>query len=363
MPPATLEPISFDQLQGWENDDHLAAFAAFLPGAQRMQEKPYKTRVLGVDGQVLKSVGRRALNVSSGGPVDGPSARRFFEDEFTPHRLVGNQEKSGLLTGFFEPLVPASRKPSDRFRYPLYRRPADLVDVDGDNRPVAMDATYRFARATPDGIVEYFDRSDVQNGALSNQGLELAWLESKVDAFFIHVQGAAKLQLSDGDVMRVTFAAKSGHPYTSVAKTLCHRLKIPPEEMTADRLADWMFANPEKLDELLAHNRSYIFFKKVEDQLDSEGPIAAAKVPLIAGRSMAVDRTLHTFGCPIWLTTSQPLPEDDEPLARLMMAHDTGSAIVGAERGDLFTGTGRNAGLKAGRIRHSANLFVLVPNQ
>ena len=163
--------------------------------------------------------------------------------------------------------------------------------------------------------------------------------------------------------MRVTYAAKSGHPYTSVAKVLCAQTGIAPETMTADRLADWMRAHPDQIDSLLAHNKSYIFFREGEGLSVDEGPVAAAKVPLIAGRSLAIDRLIHPFGTPFWVATSQPLAMQQQPFARLMMAHDTGSAIVGAARGDLFMGSGDDAGLVAGRIRHRAAMTVLVPKK
>ena len=354
-----LKPLEFDGLPHWRLDDHKAAFDAFLVGAVRMVEQPYKTRALGVDGDALQRVAKKALAENAS---DASSARVFFEQNFVPHQVETNENQTGFLTGFFEPLVAASRTKTDRFQHPLYCRPPDLIDLDDTNRPDGMDPYFRFGRLGKQGIEPYHDRASIQSGAMEGEGLELVWLKNKVDAFFIHVQGAAKLELEDGSLMRVTYAAKSGHPYTSAAKILCAEQGVAPETMTADHLADWMHAHPERVDDLLAHNQSYIFFKAVEGQSPDQGPIAAAKVPLVAGRSMAVDRSLHTFGTPIWLTTPEPLPESERPLARLMMAHDTGSAIVGAGRGDIFTGTGRDAGHVAGRVRHAAQLTVLVPN-
>ncbi|MEE9313900.1 MAG: MltA domain-containing protein [Rhizobiaceae bacterium] len=354
-----LVKLSFDNIIGWSDDDHLVAFLAFLPGAERMQSTPYKTRGLDVDGEALRRAGAAALDINH---PTASLARQFFENEFLPHKVTP-ENGDGFVTGFFEPLVKASLVRSNKYSVPLYCRPPELIDLDEHNRPPSMNEYFRFGQVGSNGVEEYFDRPAIQSGALEGRGLELVWLENKVDVFFIHVQGAAKLALDTGGMMRVTYAAKSGHPYTSVAKVLCKRMGVQPAQMTADRLADWMRSNPDKIDELLTHNRSYIFFKQVEGLDHNQGPIAAAKVPLVAGRSLAVDRTLHTFGVPIWLTTETPLPEEKTPFSRLMIAHDTGSAIVGSARGDIFTGTGEQAGLIAGRIRHDASMTILVPKQ
>ncbi len=355
-----LNTIAFSDLLGWEVDNHRAAFEAFLTSAKRMVEIPYKTRQLQVRGSALQRAARVALD------LDSPSAnqaRKFFEAEFTPKQIITNDQEDGFLTGFFEPVVSASLNPSKEYPIPLYQRPKELIDIDDASRPVSMDPYFRFGKRGEKGVEEYYDRPAIQSGALEGKNLELVWLRNKVDAFFIHVQGAAKLVLENGEFMRITYAAKSGHPYTSVAKVLCQQTSTAPELMTADRLADWMHKNPDQLDALLAHNQSFIFFKEVIGLNQDEGPIAAAKVPLTANRSLAVDRKIHTFGSPIWVSTMQALPEQKLPLARLMIAHDTGSAIVGASRGDIFTGTGDAAGLIAGRIRHQAKMTILVPNR
>lgn len=354
---AQLIPIGYQDIPNWENDDHLCAFESFLISAHRMVEKPYKTRGLGISGIALAGIGKAALACSSA-PMTSGQARAFFEAAFQPHKM---NDADGFLTGYFEPVVAASKIRSADFSEPLYLRPDDLIDVTDSNRSTEMDRSYRYARQTNEGIEPYFDRKAISTGALTDRGLELVYLRNKVDAFFIHVQGSAKLNLVNGDTMRVTYAAKSGHPYSSIAKKLCAQLQVPPGEMTADRLKQWMSENPDDLDELLFHNQSFIFFEEVLGSNPDAGPIAAAKTPLIADRSLAVDRELHTFGTPIWLTTQEPLPDESKPLARLMISHDTGSAIVGAARGDIFIGSGDDAGFKAGRVRHGAEMIVLVP--
>jgi len=350
-----FSPVTFDSLAGWAEDDHLAAFQTFLRSARRMVDHPPKTRALGADGEALARVGAVA---HSADVKTSDQARQFFEAYFTPHRIDGE----GLLTGFFEPVVEASATQDDEFSHPLYARPDWLVDVDASNRPDDWPSEIRYGRMTANGFVEAPDRAAVIDSALDGQGLEMVWLRDAVDAFFIHVQGAARLAMADGSTKRITYAAKSGHAYTSIAKLLCERDSIDPATMTADRLAHWMRASPDDAETLLRQNRSFIFFAFSDDASDPTlGQVAAAKVQLTPGRSMAVDRLLHTFHTPVFITSSTPLPGETEPLARLMVAQDTGSAITGAGRGDIFTGSGEEAGLVAGRVRHPLAMTVLMP--
>ena len=359
MRDSDLTPIDWSHISGWADDDHLAAFEAFCVSARYMVSKPYPARGLEVSSQHLVAIAQKALAIGS---VTSVKARSFFEENFEPMVLKGSiGEFCGFLTGYFEPEVDASRHQSAEFAEPLLRRPADLVDIDDTNRPKDMDPEMRFGWMVDGKLSPYLDRQAINEGALSGQDLEFVWLKNRVDAFFIHVQGSARLRLKEGGTMRVTYAAKSGHAYTSLAKIICQRHNIAPEAMTADRLRQWMEDNPNELDALLANNQSYIFFKEMEGLSDSDGPVGAAKVPLIEGRSVAVDRTLHTFGCPVWINTKAPLPGQGHPTRRLMMAHDTGSAIVGPARADYYVGSGFEAGEFAGKIRHQMDMVLLMP--
>ncbi|MFD0916983.1 murein transglycosylase A [Pseudahrensia aquimaris] len=358
METASLKPLSFDSIKGWAQDDHAQAFAAFLRSARRMAQKPYKTRALGEDGTALAAIGEKALAADNTSASD---AKVFFERHFQPHHVMPQQDAAaGFMTGFFEPEMQASLQQSEAFPEPLYARPPELVDLNDDNRPPELDETYRYGWLANGKIVQSPDRGAINAGALAELGLEIAWMRNRVDAFFIHVQGAAKLMLPDGESLRVTYAGKTGHPYTSLGRLLCERLGVTTAQMTSDVLRDWMMENPAQLDEVLAHNRSYIFFEASEAG-EVDGPIAAAKVPLMPHRSLAVDRSLHTFGVPFFISTHTPLPGETTPFRKLMIAHDTGSAIVGPARGDIFCGTGDAAGMQAGRIQHAADMIVLMP--
>ena len=224
-----------------------------------------------------------------------------------------------------------------------------------------MDPYLAFGRQEGGRIVEYFDRRAIEGGALAGRGLEIAWLADPVDAFFIHVQGAARLRMEDGRTMRVTYAAKSGQRFTGPGGILATLGEIPPAEVTMQAIRAWFLANPHRVDEILHQNRSFIFFREAPVVDPTLGPIAAAKVPLTAGRSMAVDRLLHTFGTPFFIGAPTLTAFDGMPFRRLMIAQDTGSAITGPARGDLFAGSGDLAGDIAGVVRHAAAFTVLVP--
>jgi membrane-bound lytic murein transglycosylase A len=356
---AALRPVAFADLPGWANDDHLAAFSAFARSAHRVLEKPYRTGSLGIECSAFAGASAEARGSP---PPDSRSARAFFEKHFLPCRILPSEgAERGFVTGFYEPVAQASPVRSETFAYPLYARPADLVDVDDVNRPAGMDPYLAFGRATETGIVEYPDRPAIEKGALSGHGLEIAWLEDPVDVFFIHVQGAARLVMPDGSTRRVTYAAKSGQRFTGAGRVLVDLGELPLADVTMQSIRAWFRANPDRVNEILWRNRSFIFFRDaaVDDPL--LGPVAAAKVPLTPGRSMAVDRMLHTFGTPFFIDAPGLTAFDGAPFQRLMIAQDTGSAIVGNARGDLFAGSGDAAGAIAGVIKHPADFYALVP--
>jgi membrane-bound lytic murein transglycosylase A len=287
-----------------------------------LAEHPPKTRSLGTDAAALAALLARAASVSSA------NARAFFEAEFTPFAIPS----AGFFTGYYEPEVAGSLTRSAEFTVPLRRPPADLP--------------------------EERDRAAVMAGALDGRNLELVWLRDPVDAFFIHIQGAARIALPDGRTMRVTYAAKSGHPYTPIGRVLIEKGALTRETADMAGIRAWLAAHPAETPAILAANRSYIYFREAPVADASQGPIAAAKVPLMANRSLAVDRLIHTFHTPVWVETTLP---SGAAFRHLMIAHDTGSAIVGPARGDIFFGSGDAAGAIAGAMRASGRFIVLVP--
>ncbi len=359
MPLSCLfRPVDFGGVPGWRTDRLDLAFAAFRLCAIRAAERPYRSGSLGIAAESFAPSYEEARAL---GAIDVRDARLFFERHFVPMAIALEDGGSGFVTGFYEPVVVASPVRTERFSVPLLSRPDDLVAIDDANRPSEMDPYLAFGRATDDGIVEYYDRRAIDSGALEGRGLEMAWLEDKVDAYFVHVQGAARLSMTDGTTRRVTYDAKSGQRFTGAGRVLVDLGEIPPAEVTMQSIRRWLGEHPERVDEILWQNRSYIFFREAPVDDPSLGPIAAAKVPLTAGRSIAVDRLLHTFGTPFFVSAPALTAFGGDGFRRLMIAQDTGSAIVGPARGDLFAGSGGAAGDIAGTIRSTADFYVLVP--
>ncbi|QDC01557.1 murein transglycosylase A [Mesorhizobium sp. 8] len=353
-----FRPVSFADLPGWADDDLLPAFEAFRRSAFQVLTKPYSTGALGVDLIAFAESHAAARAVSA---PNRSQARAFFERHFVPALVRPDTGNRGLVTGFYEPEAEASAVRTAEFTVPLLARPADLIDIDDTNRPQGMDPYLAFARHTQPGPVEYFDRAAIEGGALAGRGLEIAWLRDKVDAFFIHVQGAARLAMTDGRRLRVTYAAKSGQRFFGPGRILADLGEIPLEKVTMQSIRAWFRDNPNRVDEILQQNRSYIFFREAPVDDPALGPVAAAKVPLTPGRSVAVDRLLHTFGTPFFIVAPALQAFGDGGFRRLMIAQDTGSAIVGAARGDLFAGSGDAAGEIAGVVRHAADFYALLP--
>ncbi|WP_306117203.1 MULTISPECIES: MltA domain-containing protein [unclassified Roseitalea] len=349
-----LRPTDFAELPGWREDDHGAALATFRRHGEKPAAERYRTGRLGIAPDPLIDLARKA-----GDRRARLSPRAFFEAHFAPFRLHARNGARGLVTGFFEPVLPASRDRKPPFATPLLRRPPDLVAVDKAGRPPELDAGFRFARRLPDGrLAEYPDRAAIEAGALAGQGLEIAWLADPVDAFFVHVQGAARLAMDDGSVMRVSYDGKTGHPFTAIGRLLVERGEIDAETVSMQTIRAWLTGHRDRAAALMRENRSYIFFKAMPPGDPRDGPVAAAKIPLTAHRSLAVDRLIHTFGTPIHVHADAVA---GKPVRRLMIAQETGSAIVGPARGDIFFGTGETAGEAAGGVRSACDFTVLVP--
>ena len=350
-------PVSFDSIDGWSGDDHLAALSCFRVSARAIVSSKAESRVAVRPSKDLVNLARKALDLDIAA-LSGAKARAFFEKHFLPHELKG---ELGFVTAYFEPEVEASRTKSSEFPAPLYKRPDDVVKLTDDIRPANLDPDLEYARQTADGLVEYYDRDAIRKGVLDGQGLELFWLKSRIEAFYIHVQGSARLKFQDGTTTRVSYAGKTGHPYTSIARVLVRRGDMTVEQANMQTIRAWLEADTDRADELLKYNRSFIFFSEVTDSDPQFGPRAAAGVQLTPGRSLAIDRTVHPYGTPIWLATEKPLPHSSRPFRRLMIAQDTGSAIVGPQRGDIFLGSGDEAGLVAGSVRHTTRFLAFLP--
>jgi peptidoglycan lytic transglycosylase A len=336
-----LKPVSFAALDGWREDDHAAAFRALLKACRADPELPFCIAAMQL-----------------GDEVSSESARVFFEDRFTPH-VVEGADTPGFVTGYYEPEVEGSRTRTKKFQVPVYSRPDDLITLAPDIDRARFNDRITGLRQTPQGQVAYFTRAEIDAGALAGRGFELFYLADPVEFYFMQVQGSGRVRLADGSTLRLGFAAKNGHPYTSIGKLLVERGEGTPEEMTMAGLKAWLGADPERGRALMHENRSYVFFR----ELEGDGPIGAEGVALTPGRSLAVDTEYVGLGTPVFVTAQDLASEQGQPFRRLMIAQDVGSAIRGPERGDIFWGSGEDAGGIAGSTRHRARFVLLLPNR
>jgi membrane-bound lytic murein transglycosylase A len=354
-----FEPVSFAELLGWNDDDHLAAFKAFVRAA------PALRRAAGTQSGKTRHAGRALLTAVENAAArvatvsSAAEAKAFFEEEFVPHR-VRHSGASGLLTGYYEPVLDGARAPDARFHVPVLRRPPDLVNLVREEERGALADGLTHARKTDAGIEPFPTRAEIEAGALAGQGLEFLWLADPVDTFFMHIQGSGRIRLPDGTTLRVTYDGKNGHPYTSVGRYLIDAGLFAAEDMTLDALKTWLAADAVRGAKVMQENRSFIFFRELEDEND--GPLGALEIPLSDERSLAVDTAFHALGTPVYVEapTLEPWPGKGG-FARLMIAQDVGSAIRGPERGDIYFGSGAEAGRRAGGTKHAGRFYVLLP--
>jgi len=345
--------IPFSAIEHWQKTDHSKAFAAFQRCAAHALQKPYRETSFGASHEDWLPAYKAALLLKS---ANQKIARTFFETHFCCYQ----GQADGFVTGFYEPEVQASETQTDVFSVPILSRPADLIKIDPEKAYDGIPKGTRFARQNGDGSVEiYDDRPAIEMAARHGHAPSkpIAFVESKVDAFFIHVQGAGKCVFPNGEVKRISFDGKSGHDFTGPGRTLAEIGEIPLKDVTMQSIRAWFDKNPDRIDEILWCNRSYIFFKEIPVGDKDLGPIAAAKVQMEPQHALAVDRNIHRFGTPFLVTS----PNID--FAELMIAQDTGSAIQGPMRGDIFTGCGTEAGERAGVIKDTASFTILLPKK
>jgi membrane-bound lytic murein transglycosylase A len=268
----------------------------------------------------------------------------------------GDGSRDGLITGYYEPLLNGSLTRTDRFRYPLYRRPDNLLTVDLTS--LYPELKGRPVRGRLDGkrVIPYLDRAQIARERSPLAGNELLWVDDPVEAYLLQVQGSGRVRLPDGSQVAVGYADQNGHPYRSLGAQLIQRGELRREEVTLPRIREWIAAHPEETEALLNSNPSFVFFRLRE--AGAEGPVGSLGVPLVAERSIAVDPAYITLGLPVWLNTTLP---DGSRYQRLVVAQDTGGAIKGAVRADVFFGQGDAAGRVAGEMKQTGQLYVLRP--
>ncbi len=352
----SLAPVVFADLTGWADDDHLAALKAFLASCPLVIAGK-AGRASGPDVDLLPAACSAALALQKPTKV---SARAFFEQHFQPHRIV-HQGSDGLLTGYYEPVIEGSRTREGRFQSPLFKRPADLVTIVPETRGAAP-GSLTHARRTAAGLVPFATRAEIDAGALAGQNLEILYLTDPVEKFFLQIQGSGQIRLTDGTSVRVQYDGKNGHPYTSIGRYLIDKGLLAADKMSMGALGRWLKSDLERARAIMNQNASYVFFREMPP--DASGPLGAIQVPLVAGRSLAIDPGVHRLGRLVYVSAPSLTPNGHKvPFNRLMVAHDVGSAIKGPERGDIYFGSGETAERQAGTVRHPGNLFVLIAKE
>ncbi len=350
-----LQRKRYEDLLGWNDDNHAQALATFVRSCQEIVSTGHgfkrAARYGGTRSQWFEICELAAIS---------SEPRQFFQSQFVPFEVVSNEELPPLITGYFEPVASGSLEESEEYSVPIYSRPPELVAFDEtDQRKLGLS----YGRIESGSALPYFSRQEIESGALANRGMEIVWLNSWEDAFFIHIQGSGRVRLNDGGELRLAYAAKSGLPYTGIGSVLIERGVLTKETSSMQSIRAWMRMHPEESRNLMWQNKSFVFFRKIEVSDASLGALGAQQVNLTPGRSLAIDRSVWMFGTPVWIDTSLPpeSPQGPRSLKRLMIAQDTGSAIKGAARGDIYWGWGSEAEKIAGHMKSRARVTVLLP--
>jgi membrane-bound lytic murein transglycosylase A len=370
LPPrVVLAEADWNDLPGWNEDTAAAALPALERSCDvwRRRDPTAPVGEAAAGGTVADwlplcdrvATFTRATQVGDATPPDDGAVRAFLEELLRPVAVSNRGDREGLFTGYYEPTLHGSRVEGGAFTVPLYLRPPELVTVElGRFRPDLKGK--RIAGKVEDGaLVPYFDRKAIDEGALAGRSLELVWVDNAVDAFFLEIQGSGRIVLTDGSEIRVGYAGQNGYVYTAIGRELIKRGALTKEQLSMKSLREWLEANPDEAREVMRTNASYVFFR----ELGEEGPIGSLGVALTPERSLAVDPLFIPLGAPVWLDTTIPAgaPGGARPLRRLLVAQDTGGAINGPVRGDVFWGPGDEAAETAGAMRQPGHLWLLLP--
>jgi membrane-bound lytic murein transglycosylase A len=345
-PAELMKPVTFAVLPGWNQDDVREAWPAFLASCGVLVKK--------ADWQEPCTIARTING------ADAKAVRTFFEAFFVPHQVFNpDGSESGLVTGYYEPLLRGARKRGGPYQTALYRVPEDMLTIDLAGLYPDLKGMRLRGRIEGKKVVPYFSRAEMAQ-ANTLAGKELVWVDDPIEAFFLQVQGSGRVQLSDtGETVRVAYADQNGHPYKSIGRYLVDKGEMTLDQASAQSIKAWFAAHPARRQELLNANPSYVFFKEEKLTDPKIGPKGALGVPLTPQRSIAVDPQFVPLGVPVFLTTTQP--GSNIALQRLVLAQDTGGAIKNAVRADYFWGFGAQAGSKAGKMKQRGMMWVLLP--
>lgn len=354
IPNSAVDLVAWESVDGWAEDGHAEALGAFLTSCRAILRSSKSARTP-VQAALYDICGRAIASL----PLDDAGGRAFFEKNFRPVRIAPLGEKEGFFTGYYEPIIDGAKFPSDVSTTPLYRRPSGMLVSRLRHSTKKGKAGKRVVRKS----APYYDRIAIEDGAIAGRGFEICYV-NVIDAFFAQIQGSVRVRLEDGSMQRLNYDAQNGHPYTAVGRFLVERKIYTREEISMQKIREWMEANPEEGKALRRENKSYVFFRETPLGPEDEPP-GAQGVALTPGRSIAVDRNLHTYGMPFFIDAVLPIQSEkpDTKFRRLMVAQDTGGAIIGPARADIYLGAGDEAARAAGRFKQFGRFVMLVPNE
>ncbi|WP_430471624.1 murein transglycosylase A [Thalassospira lucentensis] len=361
----TLRAVPYGQLDGWQRDDMRGSVRAFQRSCRAMVRRS-DDRGVGPDAR-MGTIGQWRGACETALALDADTlrkddARAFFQSDFTPY-LVGNGKTSeGLFTGYYEPELRGNLTRDGKYQTAIYLKPDDMVSVDLGEFSDELKGKKLVGRLSGSSLKPYYDRAEIEGGALSGRDLEMVWVDDAVDAFFLQIQGSGRVVLPDDSVLRVGYAATNGQAYYAIGRELIERGALTRETVSLQTIRKWLHDNPDEADAVMNTNASFVFFQPLKTDPDDPdaGPLGSQGVALEPGRSLAVDRRFHAMGVPVWLETSDPM-NADRTFHRLMVAQDTGGAIRGPVRGDIFFGPGEDAALFAGHMNRTGQKFILLP--
>ena len=360
-PAIELRPVSFADLEGWAADDLAGALRAFRVSCAAIARKA-PGDAMGREAWTGKAADWQPACAGAASAGDtAPAARAFFESGFVPVELSDRGNAEGLFTGYYEPLLVGSRTPGGRYTVPLHRRPDDLVNVDLGAFDGSLEGKRIAGRVRDGRLLPYPDRAAIDAGALEGRGYELLWVDDPVAKFFLQIQGSGLVELAESQRVRVGYADQNGRAYRAIGRDLVEMGALTRDEVSLQTIRDWLRAHPEQAAGVMEKNPSYVFFRELGDATVTTGPEGAQGVELTPERSIAVDRRFVALGVPLWLQATAPFPDGDRPLRRLVVAQDTGGAIRGPVRGDVFWGTGPLAEHVAGHMKSTGRWFALLP--
>jgi membrane-bound lytic murein transglycosylase A len=360
-----LEPVSFNDLPGWQ-DDHVAeAIPVFARSCEAIMKKPDAS--FGVAGTVHDWQAPCAA-LAQNQPTDNQAAREFFEHWFRPYATSGNNGEDGLFTGYYEADLRGSWTKTDRYQYPLWAKPRDLVSADLGKFKTDLKGQHIVGKVDQADFVPYDERAEIEQNSLDQRARPLLWVDDQVDAFFLGIQGSGRVHMTDGETVHVGYDGTNGRPYVAIGRALTKMGEFASfgcagsagstakncTPITMQLLRGWLEEHPDRAQQVMNLNPSYVFFH----MLDTQGPIGSENVALTPLRSLAVDPAFVPLGAPVWLATETP---EGEPFDHLLVAQDTGGAIKGAVRGDVFWGAGPTAEKEAGAMQSQGRYFLLLP--